>query len=127
VRIWTAGPVSIGEDTFIGHEVLITGGAASIHIGNHCDIAPRVTIAGGSHEEGTGNRAAGKGISKAIAIQDGVWLGAGVTVLGGVSIGAGAIIGAGSLVSKDVTEDTVAAGVPCAFIRQRTQNEECRS
>ncbi len=46
-----------------------------------------------------------------------VWLGANVTILPGVTIGNGAIIAAGAVVTKDVKENTVVAGVPAKYIR----------
>ncbi|MDJ0784443.1 MAG: DapH/DapD/GlmU-related protein [Desulfosarcinaceae bacterium] len=48
-----------------------------------------------------------------------VWVGHGATVLPGVRIGSGAAIGAGSVVTKDVADFTVVAGVPAKPLRQR--------
>ena len=83
VRIATSGHLAIGADTFIGHEVLISGGDSSITIGSYCDIAPRVSILSGGHEiAASGPRAAGPGCSKTIVIEDGVWIGAEWLILG---------------------------------------------
>ena len=120
VRIWTSGPVSIGDDTFLGHEVMIVGGDAAIRIGARCDLAPRVLLVTGSHLEGCADRAAGPGVSYPIAINDGVWIGASSTVLGNVEIGSGTVIGAASLVNKSVAPQMVAAGTPCRIIRSRS-------
>lgn len=48
------------------------------------------------------------------------WLGAMVVVMKGVTIGDGAVIGAGAVVTCDIPEFTVAAGVPAKVIRERT-------
>ncbi|MGO9485288.1 MAG: acyltransferase [Rhodomicrobium sp.] len=120
VRIWTSGPVRIGTDTFIGHEVLIAGGDAEIEIGARCDLAPRVSLVSGSHEEGSIDRAAGPGISRPIRVGDGVWIGTGATLIAGSSVGSGSIIGAGSLVNAAIASAVVAVGVPCKPIRGRT-------
>lgn len=48
------------------------------------------------------------------------WLGAMVVVLKGTSIGEGAVVGAGSVVTSNIPEYTVAAGVPARVIRERT-------
>ena len=42
-----------------------------------------------------------------------------MTILKGVSIANGAVVAAGAVVTKDVTESTVVAGVPAKFIRDR--------
>lgn len=120
VEIWTNGRVSIGSDSFIGHQTLLIGGMAEIAIGARCDIGPRVMLVTGTHEDGGEERAAGEGKSLPITIGDGVWIGANATVLGGVEIGEGAIIGAGSLVNRSIPPYSVAAGVPCRVIRKRT-------
>jgi hypothetical protein len=73
VRIITSGQLTIGAYTYIGHQVLIGGGDASIIIGSNCDIGPRVSIITGDHEFApTGPRAAGPGFSRPIVIEDGV-------------------------------------------------------
>lgn len=48
-----------------------------------------------------------------IYIGDNVFIGANTTVLYGVHIGNNVIIGAGSVVSKDLPDGVVAAGIPC--------------
>lgn len=55
--------------------------------------------------------------SRPILIRRKAWLGAGVTVLPGVTIGENAIVGAGSVVTKDVPDNTVVAGIPAKVIR----------
>ncbi len=52
-----------------------------------------------------------------------VWIGCGVTVIAGVRIGNGAIIGAGSVVTKDIPDYEIWAGVPAKKIRQRFDDE----
>ena len=118
-RIWGAGVVSIGEDTFVGHDVLILTGDAPITIGNFVDIAPRVAIVNGSHEiDMDGRHSAGEGCSKPIVIEDGVWIGAGTIILGGVSIGAKSVIAAGSVCTSNIPAGVMAAGVPCKPIKR---------
>ena len=50
VRFLLTGRLSIGDGTWIGHEVLIVGGKADVTIGANVDIAARVSIVTGSHE-----------------------------------------------------------------------------
>lgn len=54
-----------------------------------------------------------------IVIEDDVWIGANVVVLSGVTIGKGAVIAAGAIVTKDVEEYAIVAGVPAKKIGSR--------
>ena len=112
--------VTIGSDTFIGHESRIVGGGqASIIIGENCDISDRVSIFCGTHDiDLVGIRVAGIGIGKNVEIGDGVWIGYGALILPGVKIGNKAIIAAGAVVHKNVDEGTIVGGNPIKIIRK---------
>lgn len=110
--------LSVGDNTFIGHETLITGGDALVQIGRNVDIAPRCAIITGTHEIGDSTHRAGKGKSLNIIIGDGTWIGAHSTILGGVCIGQGCIIAAGSLVCENIDHNCLVAGVPAKVIRK---------
>ncbi len=112
--------LSIGDNSYINFDTLITGGDVLIQIGNNVDIAPRCSIISGSHEIAGSSHRAGKGLSLPITIGDGTWIGAQSTILGGVTIGPGCVIGAGSLVRDDIPENSFAAGVPAKIIRKLT-------
>jgi len=113
-------PVHVGNDTFIGHQVSFFGGTeASIFIGDCVDIAPNVLVVTGSHEiDMAGDHVAGRGYSRPVRIEDGCWIGAGVTILGGVTIGSKAVIGAGSVVAHDIPAQTIAVGNPARVIKR---------
>ncbi len=118
-QIWGTCRVAIGRGTFVGHDVLITGGESRIRIGSAVDIGPRVCIVSGTHQvDMVGERSAGEGVSKDITIEDGVWVGAGVTILGGVTVGRKSVIAAGSLVNESVPPFVMAAGVPCRPVKR---------
>jgi acetyltransferase-like isoleucine patch superfamily enzyme len=114
VSILGPGTVSIGADTFIGHQCLLVAAGEGIEIGKHVDIGPRVFIGTGTHRvDMHGPHSAGPGYSARIVIEDGVWIGAGTLILPGVRVGRKAVIAAGSVVDRDIMPLTVAAGVPC--------------
>jgi len=114
----SSGRITIGERTFLGHNVMFLSGDANILIGNDVDVAPGVLFAAGTHEiDMVGPRTAGRAFSKPIVVQDGVWIGANSTVLGGVTIGRKALVASGSLVNRDVPPYSVVAGVPCKVIK----------
>ena len=54
-----------------------------------------------------------------VTIGDDVWIGYGVIILPGVTVGKGSIIGAGAVVTKNVPEYAVVAGVPAKVIKYR--------
>jgi acetyltransferase-like isoleucine patch superfamily enzyme len=56
-----------------------------------------------------------------IIVEDDVWLGVGVTVLSGVRIGKGSVVGAGAVVTHDVPEGAIVAGVPARVIKMRAE------
>jgi len=51
-------------------------------------------------------------------IEDNVSIGSGAIIMGGIRIGKGAMIGAGAVVTKDVPEHTIVAGVPARIFRK---------
>lgn len=55
-----------------------------------------------------------------VIIGNNVWLGDKVAVLSGVHIGNNVIVAANSVVTKDIPDDCVAAGVPAKVIKQMT-------
>jgi maltose O-acetyltransferase len=112
-RFQLTGTLSIGNGTWIGHEVLIVGGEADVVIGSQVDLGPRVTLVTGTHDLwDEPGRAAGRGFSQPITIKDGAWIGAGATILGGVTVGERSMVAAGAVATHDVPADTVVGGVP---------------
>ena len=109
--------IEIGANTFVGEEVMITGG--KILIESNCDIAPRCILHAGSHEPGIKGRRAGMAFGGEIKIGAGCWLGTNTTILAGVELGQGIIVAAGSVVTAGCYPNNVLlAGVP-AQIKKR--------
>ncbi len=61
--------------------------------------------------------------AKPIEIGSNCWLASNVTVCGGVKIGSGCVIGAGSVVTREIPENSFAAGNPCRVIRKITEED----
>lgn len=95
----------IGPGFAIGHPVgvVISGGA---EIGENFTVMSCVTIGAKGLNDG--------GAPK---IGDNVYIGTGAKVLGKISIGNNSCVGANSVVTHDVDENTVVAGVPATKIR----------
>jgi acetyltransferase-like isoleucine patch superfamily enzyme len=63
-------------------------------------------------------------VYKPIVIKDGAHIGIGAIIMPGVTIGKGAVIGAGSVVTRDIPDYCVAAGVPAKVIKNFNQTEK---
>lgn len=107
--------ISIGSNCYINHNVTMLD-SYKIVIGNNVFIAPGVVISAVTHPNDYNNRR--NLIIKPIVIEDDVWIGANTVILPGVTIHRGAVIGACSLVKKDVTAETVNAGIPTKIIKK---------
>lgn len=59
-----------------------------------------------------------------ITIGNDVWLGANVIITNGANIGNGVIAGAGAVITKDVPDYAIVAGVPARIIRYRYTPEQ---
>lgn len=116
--------ITVDDGTFIGHQVLITGGKGSIHIGKNCDISDRVIICCGTHQiDVEGERVAGSGAGKDIFIGNGVWIGIGALIMPGITIGDKAIIASGAVVHKNVDDYCIVGGNPIKVIKHLDKDE----
>ncbi|MBB1269289.1 CatB-related O-acetyltransferase [Shewanella sp. SR44-3] len=61
--------------------------------------------------------------SETVTIGNDVWIGLNAIILDGVVVGNGAVIAAGSIVTKNVDDYAIVAGVPAKIIKYRTQPE----
>lgn len=116
-KITGNGSLSIGDNTWIGHEALIIS-SSSIRIGKNIDIAPRVYIGTGTHKIDLSTpNIAGDGFSLDITIKDGSWIAANSTILPGVVLGPKTIVAAGSVVVSDTPEYVLVGGVPAKILK----------
>lgn len=109
--------VSVGPRCFINRSVFIEA-AADVTIGMDVQIANHVRITTSTHEIGPAERRAGKSVAEQVTIEDGTWVGMGVTILPGVTIARGCVIAAGAIVAKDTLPNGLYAGVPARRVRE---------
>ncbi len=124
-------PVSLGTlndgcielDDYCGISGSTLVASKKIHIGKNvligvgcrifdCDFHPTDPVARFRGESGK---------SAPVFLQDGVWLGAGVTVLKGVTIGSNTVVSAGSVVVRSLPANVIAAGNPAKEICKLNQ------
>lgn len=117
VSILGAGNLSIGDNTWVGHHVILIP-SSYIEIGANVDIAPKVFIGTGTHViDPDSSRVAGNGISKDVIIGNGCWLCVSSSILAGVRIGEKSIVAAGAVVTKSFGDNILIAGVPAVAKR----------
>ena len=119
--------VKLGKDVHLNSNVVVIDDQyvtnVSITIGERVAISPGVIIVSASAPNNSllqNNEYVKKNLIKTqdVIIEDDVWIGAGAIILPGVRIGKMSIVGAGAVVTKDVPEKTVVAGVPADIIKQ---------
>lgn len=114
--------IDLGSDVFINHNCYFMD-CAQISVGNHVFIGPDCGFYTATHPLQYSLRNQGLEQALAITIGDNCWIGAKVSVMPGVSIGSGSVIAAGAVVTKNIPENCLAAGVPAKVIRKIIQHE----
>jgi len=114
------GEVDIGAKTVMGQECTISA-FQHVSIGRECIVADRVMLIDFDHGVVEVERPIRlQGIYKRdVRVGHNVWIGYGACVLRGVTIGDNAVVGTSAVVTKDVPENAVIAGVPARVIRMR--------
>lgn len=116
------GDVVIGDHTRIGIHCTVIG---PVCIGSHVNLAQGITVTALNHNfSNNEQRIDEQGINTSpIVIGDDVWIGANAVILPGVTIGRHCVVAAGAVVTKDVPDYTVVAGVPAKVIKELKRND----
>lgn len=102
-HITCANKITIGNGVLTGRFVLITDNAHGKCTYEDSDIAPQQRSI---YSKG------------AVIIKENVWIGDKATILPGVTVGKGAVIAANAVVTQDVPDYTIVAGVPAKIVKQ---------
>ena len=105
--------IRVGRNVFINHacEFMDRGG---ITIEDDVLIGPKVNLVTISHPLDAAERRST--YCAPIVVKKGAWLGAAVSVMPGVTIGENAVVAANAVVTRDVPDNVVVAGVPARII-----------
>lgn len=117
--------IEIGSRVLIGEGCKVWAGplAASISIGNDTLLGPNVVITAASYDFRKGSPLSEQPMLESdIEIGKDVWVGAGAVILMGSKIGDGAVVGANSVVRGVIETGAVVAGSPARRIGDRSQN-----
>ena len=100
-----------GQGVFVNHGCYFMDGGG-ITIGNNAFIGPFCGFYTATHPMQAAER--NRGIERAlpIVVGDNCWIGANASILQGVTIGNGCVVAAGSVVTRDVPDNCLVAGVP---------------
>ena len=122
-KINVSTKVSIGDRSGIGDHCRLQG---VVVIGDDVMMAPEVALIATNHIHDRTDIPMNQQGEKqeSIVIGNDVWIGFRAIVLAGVNVGTGAIIAAGSVVTKDVPDYTIVAGVPAKPIKTRSMQAE---
>ncbi|WP_160035595.1 DapH/DapD/GlmU-related protein [Paenibacillus sp. An7] len=109
-----------GKNITVGKNVFFNTGCSfqdrgGIRIGDGSLIGMNVTIATLNH--GLSVETRNVTYPSPVVIGQNVWVGSSATILPGVTIGDHAVVAAGAVVTKDVPNNTVVAGVPAKVIK----------
>lgn len=108
--------IILGENVFMNYDCIMLDGGY-IRIGKHTLIGPHCQFYTPQHPMDYVERREEKETAYPITIGEDCWLGGNVVVCPGVTIGNRCIIAAGSVVTKDIPDDSLAAGVPAMVKR----------
>ncbi len=108
--------IILGENVFMNYDCIMLDGGY-IRIGKHTLIGPHCQFYTPQHPMDYVERREEKETAYPITIGEDCWLGGNVVVCPGVTIGNRCIIAAGSVVTKDIPDDSLAAGVPTVVKR----------
>lgn len=109
--------IHIGEHVYINMNCTMLDGGF-ITIGKHTLIGPNCSIYTPQHPLDYMERRKPQETCLPVSIGEDTWLGGNVTVCPGVKIGDRCIIAAGSVVTHDIPDDSLAAGVPAEVKRK---------
>ena len=117
------GSLSIGDRTHIGRHSVVSA-LGGVEIGSDCAISSGFVVYSQTNTEQpnpVGLVLDNPPRMAKVTLGRDVLVGANVTILPGVTVGDHAVLGAGSVVTRDVPEWTIVAGVPARPLRDRRE------
>lgn len=110
------GDVEVGENTWIGPNVILDGSGAKLRIGSFCSISAGVQVY--THNSVAWSLSGGNAVAdiNEITIGNNCYIGPNVVIAKGVQIGDRTIIGANSFVNSSLPSNCKAWGVPAKVV-----------
>jgi acetyltransferase-like isoleucine patch superfamily enzyme len=117
--------MKIGKGTKLKNSVNISTEPYLISIGNDCKITAHVNFL--THDGGPWifrKEYPNLDIIKPISVGNNVYIGLGATLMPGVSVGNNCVIAAMAVVTKDIPDNSVVAGVPARVVKDLSAYKE---
>ncbi len=114
----TGRHTTIGNHTVINRRCYLDG-RGGLQIGDNVNISPEVYFVSLTHDVNSPRFTL---VPKNVVIEDFVWIGARAIIMPGVKISKGGVVGTGAVVTSDVAEYTIVAGVPARKIGDRIRD-----
>ncbi|UTH14928.1 sugar O-acetyltransferase [Macrococcus equipercicus] len=108
--------IHVGENFYANYDLTILD-VARVDIGDNCMIAPGVHIYTATHPVKAAERNSGVEYAKPVKIGHNCWIGGRAVINPGVTIGDNCVIASGAVVTNDVPDNVVVAGVPARVIQ----------
>ena len=108
--------ILLDENVFINYNAVMLD-SAYIRIGKNTKVGPNCQFYTPNHPMDYMERRKPQETGHPITIGEDCWIAGGVVICPGVTIGHRCIIAAGSVVTKDIPDDSLAAGVPAVVKR----------
>ena len=119
-----AGHIDIGNFCLLSPGIRIDS-ASRVEIGDHCMLAASVYVTDADWHD-IYDRTKPIGVTRAVVLEDNVWIGDSSIICKGVRIGENSVIGAGSVVTSDIPAGVIAAGNPARVIRPLDPDQPLR-
>jgi acetyltransferase-like isoleucine patch superfamily enzyme len=119
------GPVVLGREVSLNARVSVDGGAAGVRIGDGTRVATGATLYAFDHGLAPQRPVRAQPVtSRGIVVGADVWIGANAGITDGVRVGDHAVVGMGAVVTRDVPDWAIVAGVPARVVGDRRERGE---
>jgi len=108
--------IEVGDNVYIGPGCWVCGLRGGITLEDEVMLGPMISMVSSNHTFNDGSARFAPSIGKPIVIGAGTWIAGGVSVTAGVIVGRSCLLAAGAVVTKDVPDFSIAAGVPAKVI-----------
>lgn len=111
--------IEIGEGSIIGFDCILDG-REHITIGRHVNLSSGAALWTLQHDHRDPEFGA---VGGPIVVGDRAWISFRATVLPGITVGEGAVVAAGAVVTRNVPDYAIVAGVPARVVGERTPRQ----